>query len=204
MFSGLDFDLDVDVDMDVDVEMDANIEGGNMDFEDVANAEVNKEDVIPNRRKNLKWWQVVLVYFNFIGLPFMFTFTSWIFIWWIGTAIATVLTSSANNSFGFILMIAGIIPSLILTKMFTTPFKGFFKNLNADGDLPIDIVGREGVSLSNIKENKLGSAEVKAEETPLAINIKAWKGEAIAYRDRILIIEQSPDKTFYYAKKYQN
>ncbi len=208
MFSGIDFDLDFDVDVDIDVDIDADvdmgIEGGNVDFHDIANAEINKEDVVGEyRKKPLKWWQVILIYFNFVGLPFMFTFTSWIFIWWICTTVSTVLTLSYNNSFGFVLMLVGIIPSLIITKIFTTPFKSFFKNLNQDGDEPIDIVGRRGLSLSTISKEKMGSAEVVAEGNNLSIYIKSYDGEQIAYKDEILIIKQSSDKAFYYAQKHK-
>ncbi len=206
MISGIDFDLDVDVDIDADfdIDTDSGIEGGNADFHDVSNAEVNKEDVLGKKRKPLKWWQIFLIYFNFVGLPFMFTFTYWIFIWWICTAFSTVLTDSINNSFGFVLMLIGFLPSLFINKIFTTPFKSFFKNLNQHGDLPIDIVGRVGISLSNIKEKKLGSAEVKAAGTHLSINIKSLDGSPIHYREQILIIKQSQDKSFYYAQSYIN
>lgn len=208
LLSGIDFDLDVDIDVDVDVdadiEIDGGIEGGNADFHDISNTEINKEDVVGKRRNPLRWWQVVLIYFNFVGLPFMFTFTAWIFIWWMCTAVSTTITQSYGNSFGFILMLAGFFPSLFLTKIFTTPFKNFFKGFNQDGDSPTEIVGRTGISLSTIQDKKLGSAEVKAEGNSLSINIKSLNGEKIAFRDPILIIKKSPDKSFYYAQKYTN
>ncbi len=214
MISGVDFeydvDIDIDADVDVDLEVDADvnthtsIEGGNLDFEDVANAELNKEDVVPNRRKPLKWWQIVLIYFNFVGLPFMFTFTSWIFIWWLCTTITTTLTHTYDNNLGFVIFLAGIIPSLLLTKIFTTPFKSFFTNLNKDGDKPIDLVGRKGKMLSTIKENKMGSAEVVAEGNPMNIYVKSLHGEQINYSENILIIKQSADKNYYYVKTYND
>ncbi|TCI90029.1 OB-fold-containig protein [Tenacibaculum sp. M341] len=213
MISGVDFDLDVDVDIDVDVDMDVDIdtdvdldtgiEGGNIDFHDVANTEVNKEDIVGNRKKPLKWWQVLLIYFNFVGLPFMFTFTSWIFVWWIITTLSTTLTHSFNNTFGFVIMLGAFFPSLIVNKIVTTPFKSFFKNLNQDGDKPTELIGRKGISLSNIKENKLGSAEVKADGNILNINIKSLNGKEIKYKASILVIKQSSDKTFYYVQEYK-
>ncbi len=206
MFTGLDFDtdfdVDIDIDADIDIEVDSNIEGGNVDFQDVANTEVNKEDIAKDRRKPLKWWQVLLVYFNFVGLPFMFTFTCWIFFWWITTLIVTSVTVSYENTFGFIIMIAAIIPGLVLTKIFTTPFKNFFKNLNKDGDLPLDVVGRRGVCLSTLKEDKMGSAEVVIDGTPLSIYAKSLNGEQINYKEDILIIKQSKNKNYYYVKSY--
>ncbi|WP_208746760.1 hypothetical protein [Aquimarina algiphila] len=210
MISGVDFDVDVDVDIDIDmdtdldVDTDAGIEGGNLDFQDIANTEVNKEDVVGKKRKPLKWWQIVLIYFNFVGLPFMFTFTCWIFIWWLCTVITTSLTSTYNNSLGYIIFLAAILPSLLLTKIFTTPFKGFFKNLNKDGDAPIDLIGRKGTLQSTISGNKLGSAEVIAESNPLSIYVKSLNGEQINYHQKILIIKQSEDKNYYFVQSYND
>ena len=203
MVSGADFDVDfdVDVDVDIDADFDTNLEGGNIDFEDISNTQIEKEHIV--RRKPLKWWQVFLVYFNFVGLPFMFAFTCWVFIWWALTAVATTITNSYDNSFGVLIMLLAFIPSLFINKIFTVPFKKIFKNFNKDGDLPIDIIGRRGVCLSTIKENKMGSAEIVVEKTPLSIYIKSLNGEQINFRDSILIIKQSTDKNYYYAQSYK-
>lgn len=207
MVSGTDFDLDVDIDIDVDVDadidVDTSIDGGNVDFQDISSTEVNKEDIVKGRKKSLKWWQHLLVFFNFIGLPFMFTFTCWIFIWWMITTIITKVTSSYENSLGYIIMLVGFFPALILTKLFTTPFKRFFKNLNKDGDAPTEIIGRRGVCLSTIKDKKMGSAEVVVDNTPLAIYVKSLSGVEIGYKEPILIIKQSKDKNYYYVQSYK-
>ncbi len=208
MISGIDFDLDVDVDIDTDLDLDmdadSTIEAGNLDFEDIANTEVNKEDVIGKRRKPLKWWQIFLIYFNFIGLPFMFTFTSWIFIWWLCTIITTTLTNSYDTNFGFIFFLGAIIPSLLITKVFTTPFKSFFKNLNKDGDEPIDLIGRKGIIQSTVSKDKMGAAEVVIDGNPMSIYVKSLNGEQINYHQEILIIKQSEDKNYYYAQFYDD
>lgn len=205
MISGLDFDVDFDVDIDVDVDadFDTDIEGGNIDFQDISNVQVEKEHIVGKRIKPLKWWQVFLVYFNFVGLPFMFAFTCWIFIWWMLTALVTTITHSYDNSFGVLIMLLAIFPSLIINKIFTIPFKRFFKNFNKDGDLPIDIIGRRGTCLSKIKDDKMGSAEIVVENTPLSIYIKSLNGEQINFREPILIIKQSSDKNYYYVQSYK-
>ncbi len=206
MFLGLDseLDFDIDADIDADIDLEAGIESGNVDFDDVSNVELNKEDVVPNRKKPLKWWQIVLIYFNFVGLPFMFTFTTFVFGWWLITAVLTTITYSYNNLIGFALLLISIIPALFVTKAFTNPFKPIFKKLNRDGDVPIDYLGRKGVSLSNLKENKLGNAEVLVEGSPMSIYIKSLDGSPINYRDPILIIKEAEDKQYYYVKKYQD
>ncbi|MHB0753891.1 hypothetical protein [Polaribacter sp. M15] len=209
MVSGVDFDLDVDVDVDIDIDadidadVDTSIDGGNVDFQDFSSTEVSKEVKVKNRKKSLKWWQKLLIFFNFIGLPFMFTFTCWIFIWWMVTTITTTITDSYNNSLGHTIMLLGLFPALMLTKLFTTPFKGFFKNLNKDGDLPIEIIGRRGVCLSTIKDDKMGSAEVVVDHTPLAIYVKSLSGVQIDYKEPILIVKQSKNKNYYYVQSYK-
>ncbi|GGD17863.1 hypothetical protein GCM10011368_19690 [Hyunsoonleella pacifica] len=197
MISGIDFDLDIDVDVDADIDTATNIT-------DLANAEINKEDVIRNPRKKLEWWQMTLIFFNFVGLPFMFTFTCWIFLWWLCTVISTSVTASYNTSFGYTLLLAGIIPSLILTKIFTTPLKSFFKNLNPDGDLPTDLAGRQGMMLSKISGEKMGSAEVVAEGNPISIYVKSFDGEALTYKQNIVVIKQSDDKNFYWVLPFKD
>lgn len=207
MVSGVDFDIDVDVDVDIDIDtdidVDTSIDGGNVDFQDISSTEFNSEDVAKNKKKSLKWWQQILIFFNFIGLPFMFTFTSWIFIWWMVTTITTTITCSYENSLGYTIMLFGLLPALMLTKLFTTPFKGFFKNLNKDGDAPTEIVGRRGICLSKIKDDKMGSAEVVVDNTPLAIYVKSLSGVLIEYKEPILIIKQSKDKNYYYVQSYK-
>lgn len=206
MIGGLDFDLDFDieVDLDADLEVDTGIEGGNMDFEDISNAEINQEDVVGKRRKPLKWWQIFLIYFNFVGLPFMFTFTCWIFIWWFMTTITTAITYSYDNVFGFIIMLLAIFPALFINKIFTTPFKGFFKNLNKDGDVAIDFLGRQGVLMSSISENKMGNAEVKVDGNSMSIYVKSLTGKPLTYGSNILIIKRSSDSNYYLVQSYND
>ncbi|WP_405350776.1 hypothetical protein [Nonlabens sp. Asnod3-H03] len=205
MITGIDFDLDVDVDIDVDidadVDLDTGIEGGNMDFQDVANAEVDREHVVNKRTRKLKWWQVFLIYFNFVGLPFMFTFTFWIFLWWMISVLTTSITGSYDNTFGFVIVLAAFIPALILTKVITTPFKSFFKNLNKDGDKAVDFLGREALLLSSISGDKLGNAEVMADGNLMSIYVKSLDGSELRFRESVLIIKQSDDKNYFLVSK---
>jgi hypothetical protein len=205
MITGLDFDLDIDVDIDVDidadVDLDPGIEGGNMDFQDVANAEVDREHVVNKRTRKLKWWQVFLIYFNFVGLPFMFTFTFWIFLWWIISVLATSITGSYDNGFGHAIVLAAFIPALILTKIVTTPFKSFFKNLNKNGDKAVDFLGRKALLLSSISGDKLGNAEVMADGNVMSIYVKSLDGSALSFRESVLIIKQSDDKNYFLVSK---
>lgn len=206
MISGIDFDydVDIDIDLDVDVDADAGIEGGNMDFQDVSNAEIDKDQIVGKRRKPLKWWQVFLIYFNFVGLPFMFTFTAWIFTWWFMTVVITSVTNTYENTIGFLIMIVGMFPSLIVTKIITTPFKKFFVNLNKDGDKEVDYIGRRGVMLSSITGARIGNAEVVIEGNHYTISVQSLDGNAIPYNQEILIINQSKNNNCFLVKTYND
>ena len=203
--SGIDFDYDMDIDVDVDLDADFDIntvDSGSMDFEDISNAEVDRSQVVNKRRKPLKWWQVFLIYFNFVGLPFMFTFTAWIFFWWISTLLTTSITLSYDTNFGFLLMLILMIPALFLTKIFTTPFKSFFKHLNRDGDKAVDFTGRDATLLSTISEDKMGNAEVLVDGNSMSIYVKSLDGSELRFRESVLIIKQSADKNYFLVSKY--
>lgn len=207
MLSGIDFDLDFDVDIDIDAEAEfetgSSIEATGID--DASNIEVNKEDVVNQRqRKPLKWWQVFLIYFNFVGLPFMFTLTCFIFFWWLTSVIATSSFHLYESTIGFLVMSLSGIPALFVTKIFTTPFKTFFKNLNKDGDAPTDFIGREGVCLSSISGDKMGNAEVVIDGNAFSIYIKSENGEPIQYQESFLIIGKAPDQSYFYVQSYTN
>lgn len=199
-----DLDFDVDVDADVDMDIDTGVEAGTVGVEDFSNVELEKEHVVHKRKQNLKPWQVFLIYFNFVGVPFLFTTTVFVVFWWLCSMLATILTNSHHSGIGYLFVLAAFIPALFLGKMFTQPFKPIFRQLNKDGDAPIDYIGRKGTSLSKISEDKLGNGEVIVEGMPMNIYIKSYNGEAIDYRDSILIIRESADKTFYFVQKYKD
>jgi hypothetical protein len=205
MIGGLDFDIDFDVDVDVDADFDVDVDTGSgveSGIQDTANVEVNKDDVVGKRRKPLKWWQIILIYFNFVGLPFMFTFTCFVFFWWISSLVLTSFFNLYETGFGFLIMLLSFIPGLILTKIFTNPFKSFFRKFNKDGDEPVEFVGRQGVSNSTISGDKMGSAEVIIDGNPYSIYIKSENGDPINFRDQILIIKASENNTYFYVQQY--
>ena len=209
MFFGLDFDVDFDVDFDIDVDADVDIDAGtgleasDLSVDDVANAEIKKEEIIKDRRQKLKWWQIVLVYFNFVELPFMFTFTFWVLCWWFLTVFFTYLTGSYDNAFGFVIFAAAIIPSLILTKILTTPFKRVFRNFNKNGEEALDLVGRVGTTVSRISGDKIGSVKLIIQSSPINVYGKSLDGTLIEPGQEVLIIKPSPDKTYYFIQSYQ-
>jgi len=203
---GLDFDFDLDFDLDVDIDSDFDVENSfdssSLDIEDISNLELKDKKIIGSSQRKLKWWQIILIYFNFSELPFLFTFTAWIFFWWIITIIGTYLTNSYDNTLGLIIFISAILPSLFINKIFTTPFKSFFKKLERKGVKALDLIGRTGTLLSNIENDKLGSVKLFIESDPINIYAQSLDGASITAGEEILIIKESEDKKFYYIKSY--
>jgi hypothetical protein len=97
--------------------------------------------------------------------------------------------------------LAAIIPALFLTKIFTTPFKSFFRNLNKDGDVAVDFLGRTATMLSTVSDNKMGNAEVVADGNTMSIYVKSLDGSELRFRESVLIIKQSKDKNYFYVSR---
>ncbi|NAS31240.1 hypothetical protein GTQ40_09685 [Flavobacteriaceae bacterium R38] len=206
--SGIDFDFDMDVDVDVDVDADVDMDTDfdartNIDVNDVSNTEVRKEDVV-RRRGKLNFFQIFLIYFNFVGLPFMFTLTFWVLFWWALTMTGTYLTGSYDTTFGFIFFFGAIFPALFLTKIFTTPFKSFFKNFNSDGETSLELLGRVGILNTAISEDKIATLEVTIEGSPIKVYVKSKNGKHILANTQVEIVNQTTDKKIYLIKPYYN
>jgi hypothetical protein len=206
MLFGLDYDFDMDFDMDVEADFETDLESSfdatGLDLEEVSNIELKKESIVKNRQKKLKWWQIILIYFNFAELPFLFTFTSWVFFWWSLTVIGTYITGSYDNSFGLFIFLGSIIPALFINKIFTSPFKSIFKKLERKGVESLDLLGRKGTLLSNISNDKLGSVKLTVNSDPINIYAKSLKGEKIKIGEQVLIIKESTDKKYFYIQSY--
>ncbi|WP_159090603.1 hypothetical protein [Aquimarina aquimarini] len=196
--TGLDLDFfDADIDIDTDVDIDSDFDArGNLDIPEISNTEVKKEDVI-RRRGKLNFFQVFLIYFNFVGLPFMFTFSFFVLFWWAITMAGTSITHSYNNDFGFVFFFGGIIPALFLTKIFTIPFKRFFTNFNNKGEDALELLGRQGILQSPISGEKVTTLEIKIQSDPIKVMVKSKNGIEIPANTPVEIINQVKNKQLY-------
>lgn len=199
-----DADIDIDVDADVDADLGTDFDArGNVDVQEISNTEVKKEDVI-RRRGKLNIFQVFLIYFNFVGLPFMFTFTFFVLFWWAITMAGTSITHSYDNDFGFIFFFGGIIPALIFTKIATTPFKKFFTNFNNKGESALEFLGRQGVLQSPLSGDKISSLDIKIQSDPIKVMVQSKNGMSIAANTPVEIINQVKNKQIYIIQPLNN
>ena len=199
IFTGLDFDIDADIDIDIDADVDVDVDvesGSSIDIQDVGNTEIKREDVV-RRRGKLNLLQVFLIYFNFVGLPFMFTLTAFVLFWWAISMFGTSITHSFDSSFGYVFFFGGIIPALFVTKLFTAPFKAFFKNFNNKGENELEMLGRQGVLTTELSGDKMTTLEVLVLEDPIKVLVQSKDGAFIPANSKVEVVNQVKNKSIY-------
>lgn len=191
--TGLDFDTDFDIDIDIDTDLDIDMDSS-VELKDINSGEFS------SKKMQHRWWQRLLIYFNFTDLPFMFVFTFWIFCWWALTISLTYVTESTHNSTGTILCLVLILPSLILSKWLSQPFKSFFKHLNKDGVEELRLEGKIGMLQSDLKDDKIGRVRIMINDDPILIYGKSKEAQALKANTEVYILQKSNDKKYYYVK----
>lgn len=191
-FDALDIDLDFDADVDVDADVDID---GDVDADGDSDSDVSSE-------KEPGFFMKFLNFMNIGKVPFMLILSTLKFFMWV----ITLFTTSVVNVTGWglwsllILIPVGIV-GLFFTKLTTNPMVKFFKEIGYKGEEEIDFLGRSGKMLSNIKDKKIGSAEVVVDKNPIKLNVMSIDGSELKYGDYILIADESDDKKIYYVSK---
>lgn len=194
--AGMDsLDLGFDFDADIDVDVDAPVIDVNTDTPE-ADHDVAGDDNSPS---------FLMKFLNFMNVgkvPFMLVLSAFKFFIWIGSLITTKLvdvTSWGLTSLLILIPLAFI--SIFFTKFATTPLVKFFKEIGYNGEEEIDFMGRSGKMVSNIKGDKIGSAEFVIDKNPIRLNVKSVDGEELKYDDYVIIVDETEDKKTYYVSK---
>lgn len=187
---GFDFDVDVpDTDIpEVDIDADSDIDvDGNGDV---------------SAHKEPGFFIKTLDFLNVGRVPFMLIVTTLKFFMWIGTLITTSVINVVSWGLWSLLILIPIgVVGIFFTRFATNPMVKFFKEIGYKGEEEIDFLGRSGKMLSNIKDDKIGSAEVIVDKNPIKLNVVSIDGEEIKYGDYIIIADESEDKKIYYVSK---
>lgn len=187
----VDIDLDVDMDVDADIDVDSEID----DFSGARGEDANQER---KRPRKLSFFEVFMVYFHFVEVPFMMALTIFILIWWTITFLVTHWLGNAHDHSGFVVLFLALIPALFLMKIFTYPIKGVMKKLNPQGVSAIRLEGRIGQTITKVTSEKLGQIQLVVDESPIKVYAKCInKNQQIEENQEILIIKKSADAKFY-------
>ena len=182
-------DLDLGFDFDVDVDSDVNVDTAEPDGEIPADKEPG-------------FFAKALSFLNVGKVPFMLIITVFKFILWIGSLITTsVINVVSWGAWSLLILIPLAIVSLFFTKLATNPLVRLFKEIGYKGEDEIDFLGRSGKMLSNIKDEKIGTAEFLVDNNPIKLNVISIDGDEICYGDYVIIADESEDKRIYYVSK---
>ena len=189
------FDIDVDFDADIDIDIDADI-GTDVIVDDFSGAK--GEEVLKNKKKKLSPFEVFLVYFHFVEIPFMMALTVFIFVWWLITLVTTDILGLYNNFFGFVILFASFIPALFIMKFITYPLKSIMKKMNPKGVENLEVIGHVGQTITKVTSEKLGQIQLVLDESPIKVYAKCInQNQIIEENTEILVIKKSVDSKYY-------
>ena len=197
---GLD-DLDLGFDFDVDTpDADTPDIDANKDID--ASESDNDSSTETGSEKSSGFFMKFLNFINVGKVPFMLIFSTLKFFIWIGTLITTSFINVTTWGLWSLLILLplGFI-GLFLTKAATNPMVKIFKEIGYKGEEKIDFLGRSAQMLSNIKDKKVGTAELVIDNNPIRLNVVSIDGEELKYGDYVIIADESDDKKIYLVSK---
>ena len=171
---GVDTGIDVDTDVDVDSDSDVAVE------------------------KSPGFFIQFLKFLNVGRVPFMLILSTFKLFIWIGTLVTTSLVNvTAWGLSSLFILIPIAIVAIFFTKFATNPMVKFFKEIGYKGEEEIDFLGRSGKMLSNIKDEKIGTAEFLVDKNPIKLSVKSMDGAEIKYGDYVVVMDESDDKKYF-------
>jgi hypothetical protein len=192
-------DLDLGFDFDVDTP-DAGAEVSEVDADaDVDAADSENEAVA---EKSPGFFMKFLNFLNVGRVPFMLILSVFKLFTWIGSLITTSLINVTSWGLTSIfILIPLMIIAIFFTKFATNPMVKFFKEIGYKGEEEIDFLGLSGKMLSNIKDEKIGTAEFLIDKNPIKLSVKSIDGAEIKYGDYVVVMDESDDKKYYMVNK---
>ena len=178
----LGFDFDVDTDADIDIDADSGKEAAG--------------------EKSPGFFTQFLTFINVGRMPFMLILSTFKFFIWIGSLITTSLINVVSwGLYSLFILIPIAIVAIFFTKFATNPMVKFFKEIGYKGEEEIDFLGLSGKMLSNIKDEKIGTAEFLVGKNPIKLSVRSLDGAEIKYGDYVVVMDESDDKKYYLVNK---
>ncbi len=175
--------LDIDVGIDADIDTDFDAPDGHVHVPEDPSA-----------------WVQFLKFLNLDVVPMTYFLTLTLLFTWLGSIYLTMFLPMPTW-LGIVIILPLLIGSILLTKIILKPLNPFFKEINHKGERPHDFFGREGRMKSSINGTKTGILEVFIGSDPMTLMVKSKNGEMIEHGDRVVIVDEDPDKRIYYVAK---
>jgi membrane protein implicated in regulation of membrane protease activity len=150
------------------------------------------------------FWSAMFKFFYIGELPIVFLITLVVFTMWLINVNVTAILGISHNILGFAVLIPGFVASMLVTKVTARPFVKLYSMFNHKGEEPIDFIGKTGRVLSPMSNDRLGQLEIFVVNDVIKVCAKSIDGEPIQYNETVIILEESPDKKFFFVQKYQS
>lgn len=147
-------------------------------------------------------FQGILAFLNLKDMPVMIVFSVLLLVFWVICMLFYFLPASWGGVIQGLLMIPALILSAFITKVVTNPLKGVFSiSHGTAGSQDTIIIGQFVTMTCDMKDDRIGQAEVKRDGASLLINVKAeMKGETFQKREEVYVTRKD-DRDVYYVVK---
>ncbi len=169
---------------------------------DFADAEGSVEAADADASAN-GFWNSFFAFFYIGELPVMFIITIVVFTMWLFNVNLTAILGISDNIFGFLLYIPGLIVAMLVTKIVARPFIKLYAQFNHKGEVAIDFIGKTGKVLSPLGIDKIGQIEIQINSDIIKVYAKSIDDQLVNYEETVIILEESADKKYFLAQKYQ-
>lgn len=149
------------------------------------------------------FWNAFMEFFYIGELPVMFIISIVVFSMWLINVNVTAVLGIYDSLFGFLIYIPGLVVSMLITKVVAKPFVKLYGHFNHKGELAIDFIGKTGRVVSPLGIDKIGQIEIQLQDNVIKVYAKSIDDEFIKFNDTVIILEESLDKKYYLAQKYQ-
>ncbi|WP_194778461.1 OB-fold-containig protein [Pararhodonellum marinum] len=166
-----------------------------------ADADINNPEV--GSADGQGFWSAVLEFLYIGELPIMFILSIVIFCMWLINVNVTALLGISDSLLGFLVYVPGLVISMLITKVVARPFVKLYGHFNHKGEEAIDFIGKTGKVISPMGKEKIGQVEISIENDVIRIYAKSIDGDFILFNDTVIILEESSDKKYFLAQKYQ-
>lgn len=148
------------------------------------------------------FWFDILRFFHFDELPLMLILTLNFFTMWLMSINITHYFGISNPLIAMLLYIPYFVVSLFVVKIFSKPLIWLYSRLNHKGEEPIDFLGRRCTVVNDVRPGGTGMVELLVQGDPIKVYAKTNSGELLKAGTEAVIVNESPDKKYYFIEKF--
>ena len=123
--------------------------------------------------------------------------------WWSGSVMSNYYLGISALWLALLLLIPMAILAALLAKVFTTPFKGFYKKLNSS-EKDLDLTGKICELTTSLKGKSTGQAELWFDSRHLLIYVKSLDGENLNRGEKVFVVSHNKEDSIYFVKPFND